>query len=85
MGDQWMNDCVVTYVESDIFKTINDEEIMQWFQNMKTYQEQLNKLINFCSTLFLNLDSLEQNFWLSHWLGLRDKTQAHAEKLVAMS
>ncbi len=29
MGDQWMNDCVVTYVESDIFKTINDEEIMQ--------------------------------------------------------
>jgi hypothetical protein len=29
MRDRWMDDCVVTYVESDIFKTINNEEIMQ--------------------------------------------------------
>ena len=35
IGDQWMNDCLVTYIEKDIFKTIKYEEIMQWFQNMK--------------------------------------------------
>ena len=35
IGDQWMNDCLVTYIEKDIFKTIKCEEIMQWFQNMK--------------------------------------------------
>ena len=29
--DQWMNDCLVTYIEKDIFKTIKCEEIMQWF------------------------------------------------------
>ena len=35
IGDQWMNDCLVTYIEKDIFKTIKCEEIMQQFQNMK--------------------------------------------------
>ena len=35
IGDQWMNDCLVTYIEKDIFKTIKYEEIMQRFQNMK--------------------------------------------------
>ena len=35
IGDQWMNDCLVTYIEKDIFKTIKYEEIMQQFQNMK--------------------------------------------------
>ena len=35
IGDQWMNNCLVTYIEKDIFKTIKCEEIMQRFQNMK--------------------------------------------------
>ena len=35
IGDQWMNDYLVTYIEKDIFKTIECEEIMQRFQNMK--------------------------------------------------
>ncbi|KAM3695753.1 hypothetical protein ACJW31_07G157300 [Castanea mollissima] len=30
-GDQWMNDCLITYIEKDIFKTIECEEIMQRF------------------------------------------------------
>ena len=29
--DQWMNDCLVTFIEKDIFKTIKCEEIMQRF------------------------------------------------------
>ena len=37
IGDQWMNDCLVTYIEKDIFKTIKCEEIMQRFQNMKNH------------------------------------------------
>ena len=32
IGDQWMNDCLVTYTEKDIFKTIKCEEIMQQFK-----------------------------------------------------
>ena len=35
IGDQWMNDCLVTYIEKNIFKTIEYEKIMQLFQNMK--------------------------------------------------
>ena len=35
IGDQWINDCLVTYIEKDIFKIIKCEEIMQRFQNMK--------------------------------------------------
>ena len=37
IGDQWMNDCLVTYIEKDIFKIIKREEIMQWFQDMKNH------------------------------------------------
>ena len=29
MRDQWINDCLVTYIDKDIFKTIECEEIMQ--------------------------------------------------------
>ena len=36
-----MNNCLVTYIEKDIFKTIECEEIMQRFQNMKNRQGQL--------------------------------------------
>lgn len=35
MGDEFMNDCLVTYIERDIFKTVNVEKIMLRFQNMK--------------------------------------------------
>ncbi|XP_050156296.1 uncharacterized protein LOC126630229 [Malus sylvestris] len=41
MGDLWMNDCLVAYIEKDIFNSIEDEAIMQWFQNMKTRRGQL--------------------------------------------
>ena len=34
IGDQWMNDCLVTYIESDIFDTISNDVIMEQFQNM---------------------------------------------------
>ena len=37
IGDQWMNDCLVTYIDKDIFKIIECEEIMQQFQNMKNH------------------------------------------------
>jgi hAT family C-terminal dimerisation region len=36
MGDQWLNDYLVTYIERDLFKNVDNERIMQRFQNMKT-------------------------------------------------
>ena len=42
MGDQWMNNCLITYIEKDIFKTISNEEIMQRFQCIKARRGQLN-------------------------------------------
>ena len=52
MGDQWMNDCVVTYIERDLFDKIDYEVIMYRFQNMKSRRGQLycmkvSKFINF--------------------------------------
>ena len=29
MEDQWMNYCLVTYIESDVFDSIDNEAIMQ--------------------------------------------------------
>ena len=39
-----MNDCLVTYIEKDIFKSIECEKIMKQFQNMKYRQGQLSKI-----------------------------------------
>ncbi len=41
MSDQWINDILIVYKEIDIFRSIDNEVIMQWFQNMKTRRNQL--------------------------------------------
>ena len=41
IGDKWMNDSLVVYIEKDIFDKIDNEAIMKRFQNMKTRREQL--------------------------------------------
>ncbi|KAF8393116.1 hypothetical protein HHK36_021357 [Tetracentron sinense] len=41
MGDELMNDCLVAYIEKDIFDSIDNEAIIQRFQNMKTRRGQL--------------------------------------------
>ena len=39
-----MNDCLITYIKKDKFKTIESEEIKQRFQNMKNCRGQLSKI-----------------------------------------
>ncbi|CAK8571733.1 unnamed protein product [Lathyrus sativus] len=41
MGGKFLNDCLVTYIESDIFDSVENKKILQHFQNMKTRREQL--------------------------------------------
>ncbi|KAF8388536.1 hypothetical protein HHK36_027211 [Tetracentron sinense] len=41
IGDEWMNDCLVVHIEKDIFDSIENEAIIQRFQNMKTRRGQL--------------------------------------------
>ncbi|XP_052177536.1 uncharacterized protein LOC127791592 [Diospyros lotus] len=41
MGDQWMNDSLVVYVEKEIFSKIDNEVIIQRYQNMKHRKELL--------------------------------------------
>ena len=41
MGDQWLNDCLTVYIEKDIARRIDNESIMQRFQNMKPRRRQL--------------------------------------------
>ncbi|XP_021724324.1 zinc finger MYM-type protein 1-like [Chenopodium quinoa] len=36
MGDQLMNDCLVTFIEKDVFLRVSDEKVVERFQNMKT-------------------------------------------------
>jgi hypothetical protein len=36
-----MNDSLIVYIEKDIFHSIDNEAIMQQFQNMKTRRNQL--------------------------------------------
>ncbi|XP_010670598.3 uncharacterized protein LOC104887624 [Beta vulgaris subsp. vulgaris] len=41
MGDQLMNDCLVTFIEKDVFLQVPDEDIIDRFQNMKARRMQL--------------------------------------------
>jgi hypothetical protein len=41
MGDDWLNNCLVTYIERDVFVNVEKEKIIQYFQNMKDRREQL--------------------------------------------
>ncbi|XP_042446507.1 zinc finger MYM-type protein 1-like [Zingiber officinale] len=45
MGDEWMNDSLVKYIEKDIFATIENEQILQYFQQMNTRRIQLSPLV----------------------------------------
>ncbi|XP_042425762.1 uncharacterized protein LOC122013568 [Zingiber officinale] len=44
MGDEWMKDSLVVYIEKDIFSTIENEQILQRFQKMKSRRMQLPPL-----------------------------------------
>ncbi|KAI5343730.1 hypothetical protein L3X38_011606 [Prunus dulcis] len=41
MGDQWLSDSLLVYIEKDVFVCIDNETIMGRFQNMKTRRGQL--------------------------------------------
>ncbi|XP_010677033.1 uncharacterized protein LOC104892747 [Beta vulgaris subsp. vulgaris] len=41
MGDQMLNDCLITYLENDLFFNVSMNDIINRYQNMKTRREQL--------------------------------------------
>jgi hAT family C-terminal dimerisation region len=41
MCDSWMNDCLIIYIEKDMFDTILNVDIMQNYQKMKTRRQVL--------------------------------------------
>jgi hypothetical protein len=41
MGNEWLNNCLVTYIEKDIFVGIENEKIIKYFQNMSSRREQI--------------------------------------------
>ncbi|RXH76525.1 hypothetical protein DVH24_019413 [Malus domestica] len=43
MGDQWLSDSMVVYIERDAFAFINNEPIMRRFHDMKPCRQQLGE------------------------------------------
>ncbi|XP_047264657.1 uncharacterized protein LOC107864941 [Capsicum annuum] len=41
IGDQYLNDCLVCYIEHDLFANVSNDVIVDRFQNMKTRRGQL--------------------------------------------
>lgn len=35
MSDQWLNNCLITYIEKGVFDGVSNDEIMHYFQNLK--------------------------------------------------
>jgi len=44
MGNDFLTDCLVCYIEKDVFRSIDNEDIIQHFQNMKTRRLALPRL-----------------------------------------
>ena len=42
MGDEWLNDSLVVYIENEIFDSIDNELILNRFQNMDSHRNQLS-------------------------------------------
>ena len=38
MWDDCMNDCMIVYIEQEVFKTIENEDILQYFQKMQKHR-----------------------------------------------
>ena len=53
MGDQWLNDCLVTCIENDLVDGINNEKTIHIFQNMKTVVEDSLHRLDYLVLLFL--------------------------------
>ena len=45
MGNEWLNDSLVLYIESEIFDSIDNELILNRFQNMDSHINQLSRSI----------------------------------------
>ncbi|KAL5559866.1 hypothetical protein UlMin_036077 [Ulmus minor] len=45
IGDQWMNDSLIVYIEKEIASHIDNEVIMHRFQNMKTRRGQISHVL----------------------------------------
>ena len=45
MGDEWLNDSIVVYIEKEIFDSIDNELILNRFQNMDSRRNQLSRSI----------------------------------------
>jgi len=53
MGDEWVNDLMICYVEKEIFRSITNEKIIQRFEAMKKRRMLLTqKNIVVCLNLF---------------------------------
>ncbi|KAJ8768080.1 hypothetical protein K2173_021020 [Erythroxylum novogranatense] len=44
MGDDLLNDCLIAFIEKDVFNSIDNEKVIQHFQNMKTRREQVSSI-----------------------------------------
>lgn len=41
MGDEWLNDCLVPYIEKDVLARVDDEAVMRRYQSMGNHRGQL--------------------------------------------
>ncbi|PKU82430.1 hypothetical protein MA16_Dca005435 [Dendrobium catenatum] len=41
MGDAWLNDCLVPYIEKEVFDSVSNEVIMQHYQKMQSRMQSL--------------------------------------------
>ena len=63
MRDQWMNNCLVVYIERDVTRRINNEDVMQQFQNMKHCKKQC--VFSFIFLFFCDADIFKFSFVLN--------------------
>ncbi|KAL4572380.1 hypothetical protein LXL04_019154 [Taraxacum kok-saghyz] len=72
--DQWMNDCLVTYIEKEVFQSVENESILNRFQDMEIRRFQLPKKRRSYPAYAFHSLANEAGFLLSHSCDFRSVT-----------
>lgn len=45
ISNEWLNDCLITYIEKDVFDSVSNNAIMYYFHDMKLIKDYCKRIL----------------------------------------
>ena len=59
MEDDWMNHLMIYYTEKEIFRSISNDKIIKWFEEMKNRRMLVPRVRSICSSQYFILFAIQ--------------------------